>query len=135
LALVGRFYPHDWNSEEAMNSEHKQLTPDSIVSFLGLAFLVVFLGAAAWLLLFWQIVPWLREGVWHSYPISDFFVIRTDWIGLQLILDWLLALPASLVFALIGLLLFRIFGLFSARLYQWASRTAGQTITPAQSRA
>ena len=132
-SAVSFLYPANWKEEKAM--KHKQFTPDSLVSCLGLVSLVLFLGAAAWIFLLWQIVPWLREGVWHSYPLGVVCAPITSWIGLQIILDWIFALPLTLVLVLVGLLLFWMFGLVSTKLYQWASKTAGKTVTPAQTHA
>jgi hypothetical protein len=56
-------------------------------------------------------------------------------MGFQLILDWLLALPVTLLLAFIGLLLFRVFGILSAKLYQAANKAAGSIVTPSQTRA
>ena len=54
----------------------KTITPDSVISCLGLATLLLTVGAAIWILVIWQIVPWLREGAWYSYPISSWLPIR-----------------------------------------------------------
>jgi uncharacterized protein (DUF2235 family) len=133
--LAVLLYHENWKAERAMTPDRKQLTPDSIVSCIGLGLLVLFAGAALWILVCWQIIPWLREGAWHSYPLATFFAVRTDWIGLQVILDWLQALPVTLVLAFTAIVLFWLFGLLSAKLYQWASKAAGTIVTPAQTRA
>lgn len=126
--LAAVLYQKNWKSEESMETSHKRITPDSVVSCLGLLFLVLFAGLAAWIFLAWQIIPWLREGVWHSYPVEHFVDLRTAWIGFQLIADWVLALPVTLVLVLIGLSLFRYFGILSAKLYQAGSKA----VTPSQ---
>lgn len=133
--VMSHIYPTNWKVEEAMNPERKQLTSDSLVSCFGLAVLVLLCGAALWILLLWQIVPWLRDGVWSSYPISGFWAPHTSWVGLTVILDWVFGLPFTLLLGLAGIFLFWLFGLLSAKMYQWASRGAGQTITPAQTHA
>lgn len=133
--VMSSFYPTDWKAKKAMNPERKQLTPDSIVSCLGFACLVLFVGAAVWILVFWQIGPWLREGVWHSYPLAAYYVPITSWVGLGMILDWIFVLPVTLLLSLSGNFLFWVFGLLSTKLYQWASKTEGKIITPAQTRA
>jgi uncharacterized protein (DUF2235 family) len=133
--VVSYLYPTNWKAEKAMNPERRQFTPDSFVSCVGLVLLVLCLGAALWIFLFWQIIPWLREGIWHSYPLAAWYVLRTEWVGLQLILDWIFAFPVTLVLVLAGILLFWALGLLSAKLYQWASKGAGKTVTPAQTRA
>lgn len=133
--VAAAVYAKDRKREKAMNPNRKQLTPDSIVSCLGLTSLILLIGLAGWIFVFWQIMPWLREGVWHSYPVSYIFIIDTGWIGLQIIVDWIWALPMTLVLTLAGLVLFYLFGVLSAKLYQWASRNAAQEPTPAQTRA
>ena len=132
---VSSLYPINWKVKKAMNPERKYLTPDSIVSCLGLACLVLFVGVAAWILLFWQVEPWLREGIWHSYPLAMYYAPLISWIGLAIILDWIFALPVTLLLALFGIFLFWIFGLVSTKLYQLASKRAGKVITPAQTHA
>ncbi len=127
-------YPINWKAEKAMNPQRKKFTPDSVISCLGLASGIVFVGAAIWILLVWQIVPWLREGVWHSYPITMYFNPSTDWVGFALLLNWVLALPVTLMLALVGVGLFWVFGLLSTKLYQCASRNT-DAITPSQTRA
>jgi uncharacterized protein (DUF2235 family) len=129
---VLHFYSKNWKVEKAMNSERKQLAPDSIVSCFGLACLVLFVGAAVWIFLLWQIVPWLHEGIWHGYPLATYCAPHVDWVGFAKILDWIFELPITLLVAFLGILSFWIFGLISTKLYQWASRGAGKIITPAQ---
>ncbi len=113
--LVSFVYPKTWLVEKAMHPEKKQITLDSVVSCLGLLGLVLLAGAAGWILVLWQIVPWLRGGVWNSYSLSTCCGVETSWIGLQIIIDWLMKLPVTLVLALLGVLLFRVVGLISAR--------------------
>jgi hypothetical protein len=96
---------------------------------------VLFVGAAVWILVLWQIIPWLLEGVWHSYPSAAFYVPFTSWVGLAMIFDWIFTLPVTLLLSLSGIFLFWISGLLSAKLYQWASKGAGKIITPAQTHA
>jgi uncharacterized protein (DUF2235 family) len=124
------FYPEDWKTEDVMGA--RRLTPDSIASCMGLALLIFFVGWTGWILIFYQIIPWLREDVWHSYPISAYFSLQTSWVGLQLIIDWIWRLPMSLLLAVIGVTLFRIFGIVSAKLYEWASRGDEKKLTPSQ---
>jgi hypothetical protein len=73
---------------------------------------------------FWQIVPWLRQGVWQHYPAANYVHPQTSWIGLQFIIDWLVALPITLVLVVFGIILFWGAGLISAKMYQCASRHA-----------
>ena len=131
--LTHSFYPNEWKSEDVMSA--KRLTPDSVVSCVGLALLVFLGGWAGWILLFRQIIPWLQEGIWHSYPISTYFYWQTSWVGLQLIIDWVWKLPMSLLLAIAGIVLFRLFGMVSAKLYEWASRGDEKKLTPSQTQA
>jgi hypothetical protein len=124
--ITRSLYPENWQSDDIMSA--RQLTPDSIVSCIGLAFLFLFVGWGGWILLFWQVEPWLREGVWHSYPIATYVSLETSWSGLRLIVDWVLALPLTLLLVVVGVVVFRICGLFSAKLYQWASRAPAATL-------
>ena len=91
---------------------------DSFLSCVGFVGLIVLNLFALWILFFWQIVPWLRDGVWRSYPLSWFYEVRTGWVGLQLILDWLFYLPAVLISVVIGLAIFWFFGILAARSYE-----------------
>jgi uncharacterized protein (DUF2235 family) len=135
IDLMSKIYPRDWNPEAGMGTRKPQITPDSIVSCLGLVLAAFFGGAAFWILLLWQIVPWLREGVWHSYPLSWLCTIHTDWIGLQLILDWIWRLPVTLLLALLAIAVFWVFGMIAAKMYQWASRGSVAPVTPTQTQA
>lgn len=90
---------------------------DSCVSCLGLVGLLGFVAVALWILLFWQILPWLKEASWQSYPLSYFVELSSSWRGLQIIVDWFLYLPATLVFALLGLVVFWICGAIASKLY------------------
>jgi uncharacterized protein (DUF2235 family) len=128
-------YPTNWKAKKAMNPSLKQFTPDSLVSCVGLIGLVLFVGTAAWIFLLWQIIPWLREGEWYSYAIARYEGPVTGWIGLDMILDWIFALPLTLLLVALGFLWFWLLGLFSTKLYQSASRAAGKVVTPAQIRA
>jgi uncharacterized protein (DUF2235 family) len=130
--VASYLYPTNWKAEKAMNPERKQFTPDSLISCLGLAAGIFFVGAANWIFLFWQIVPWLREDIWHSYPLVTYFAPSTSWVGLALILNWILALPVTLILSLLGIILFWAFGQLSTKMYQWASKRAGKVVTPAQ---
>lgn len=133
-ALLARIYPKEWTSEPPMDQAKRTLTPDSIVSLIGLLALIAVAGLGAWIWLVWQIVPWLHEGVWHHYPVANYIHPQTSWIGLQFIIDWLVALPVTVVLATFGVALFWGFGLISTKMYQCASRHAGKRVTPAQTR-
>jgi uncharacterized protein (DUF2235 family) len=130
--LVSLAYRHNWAAEKAMN---RQITLDSVISCLGLLSLLLAGGAVLWVVVLWQILPWLHLGIWNSYPLRWCFDVQTSWLGLQYILDWLLNLPVTLVMAALGILLFWFFGLLSAKTYQWGTRGTSETITPSQTRA
>jgi uncharacterized protein (DUF2235 family) len=133
--LVSFVYPRTWTPEKDMDRRGQDFTFDSFVSFLGLLSLVFVGGFALWMLLFWQVVPWLRTGKWEHYPLLRCCSFQTDWVGLQLIIDWVMTLPITLVLGFLAILLFRSFGLLSAKIYQCASRAAATIVTPAQTRA
>jgi hypothetical protein len=118
-----------------MDNPKLRLTPDSLVSLLGFLAFVLVAGLGAWIFVFWQIVPWLREGAWYSYPFATYVGVDTRWIGPQVIIDWLLALPLTLVLVFLGVSLFWGFGWVSTKMYQCAARHAGRRPTPGQSRA
>lgn len=100
---------------------------DSYVSCLGLISLLGFAVFAGWILLFWQIFPWLREASWPSYPLSHFVGITSSWRGVQIVIDWFLYLPATLAFALLGLAIFWICGLMASKLYVYSGDPAEPT--------
>jgi hypothetical protein len=90
---------------------------DSVVSCLGLLCLIIFWGFAGWTLVFWQVYPWLKEATWHSYPLAYFFKPSSQWLGVEIIIDWIFYLPTTLVSGVGGLLLFVILNRLSSKLY------------------
>ena len=111
---------------------------DRVVSCLALLFLVV--AAATGILIFgYQLVEWLRTDIWHPLPleaaIGGIRKFGSGWLGLQRVYDWILALPVSILFIVIGFLMFWAGGLLSAYLYKRAARVKAKPITPAQSHA
>jgi len=64
-----------------------------------------------------QIVGWLKTGVWPAFPISRALELnvgnwpRTDWVGLQKIIDLLLDMHVVIPIAIIGCLI--AWGLYS----------------------
>lgn len=130
--IVYSLYPAGWKAKRDMESESKQFSLDSLASCLGLACLMFFVGAGAWIFFFWQIFPWLREGIWYSYPLAAYYFPVTGWVGLDIILNWISALPVTLLLVVMGVFLFWLFGLLSTKLYVWASKGANKTVTPAQ---
>jgi uncharacterized protein (DUF2235 family) len=133
--LVSFVYPRTWTPESDMDRRGQAFTFDSFVSFLGLLGLALVGGFALWMLLFWQVLPWLRTGEWVHYQLGRCCYFQTSWIGLQRIIDWVMTLPITLLLAFPAILLFRSFGLLSAKIYQCASRAAATTVTPSQTRA
>jgi len=109
---------------QAMESANKSGRLDSAISCVGLLGLVAFWGMAAWIFVFWQIVPWLRDASWQSYPLADFIDLSSPWKGVQMIIEWFLYLPATLVFGIIGIGIFWICGRLASRLYQARSAEA-----------
>jgi uncharacterized protein (DUF2235 family) len=116
----------------------KGIHMDRVVSCLALLFLVV--AAATGILIFgYQLVEWLRTDIWHPLPlevaIGGIRKFGSGWLGLQRVYDWILALPLSILFIVIGFLMFWAGGLLSAYLYKRAARVEAKPITPAQSHA
>jgi hypothetical protein len=116
----------------------KGIHMDRVVSCLALLFLVV--AAATGILIFgYQLVEWLRTDIWHPLPlevaIGGIRKFGSGWLGLQRVYDWVLALPLSILFIVIGFLMFWAGGLLSAYLYKRAARAEAKPITPAQSHA
>lgn len=112
----------------------REITLDSAISCVGLFALTVFGFCAAWILVLWQVLPWLLSAQWNSYPLSKFWHVNTGWLGLQQILDWMLSLPVTFVLVLGGILLFWLLGKLSA----WAYEHQGEplkAVTPDQSKA
>lgn len=90
---------------------------DSVIAGVGLLGLLASWGTAVWVFLFWQIIPWLRDASWQSYPLSDFINLSPSWKGIQIILEWLLYLPATLVFVILGIGFFWLCGTVASILY------------------
>ncbi|WP_426533806.1 T6SS phospholipase effector Tle1-like catalytic domain-containing protein [Bradyrhizobium sp. McL0615] len=116
----------------------KGIHMDRVVSCLALLFLVV--AAATGILIFgYQLVEWLRTDIWHPLPlevaIGGIRNFGSGWLGLQRVYDWILALPLSILFIVIGFLTFWAGGLLSAYLYKRAARVEAKPITPSQSHA
>lgn len=115
-----------------------KLHSDQILSCLGLAVLVV--GAVftigTWL---YQIGTWLQTGLWPSLPLetvaSCVRYVGSDWAGLQIVYNWLLALPLSLTVFLVAVFVFWRLGVLSAASYERRIERAGDMATPAQTQA
>jgi hypothetical protein len=116
----------------------KGIHMDRIVSCLALLFLVLAVGAGI-LIFGWQLLEWLRTDIWLPMPL-DLAVggirrLGADWLGLQRVYDWVLALPLSILCVAIGVLVFWAGGVLSAYLYKRAAHAEAKPITPAQSHA
>jgi uncharacterized protein (DUF2235 family) len=116
----------------------KGLLMDRVVSCLALLFLV--LAAGAGIAIFsYQLVEWLRTDIWYPMPLGQAIggirAIGSEWLGLQRVYDWVLALPLSILCIVIGFLVFWAGGLLSAYLYKRAAHAEAKPITPAQTHA
>jgi hypothetical protein len=116
----------------------KGIYMDRIVSCLAVLFLVVAVAAGA-LIFGWQLLNWLQTEVWQPMPLDVVLGAlhnwARDWLGLQKVLSWILALPLSIVCGVIGFLVFWAGGVLSAYLYKRAAHAEAKPITPAQSHA
>jgi hypothetical protein len=110
-------------------------TMDRFVSCIALFVLLAALLAGTGTLVF-QIVGWLETGHWPIVNLDTAMGwlrhIGSDWVGLQKIWDWVLALPLFVVLYVVGFVLFWLLGVLSASLYRTAARAQMQTITPSQ---
>jgi uncharacterized protein (DUF2235 family) len=116
----------------------KGIHMDRIVSCLALLFLIV--ATCAGIAIFgYQLVEWLRTDIWHPMPLEVLIGgvrrLGADWLGLQRVYDWVLALPLSVLCVAIGFLVFWGGGVLSAYLYKREARAEAKPITPAQSHA
>jgi hypothetical protein len=116
----------------------KGIYMDRVVSCLALLFLVLAVGIGV-AIFGYQLVEWLRTDVWYPMPLGQAIggirKIGSDWLGLQRVYDWVLALPLSILSIVIGFLVFWTAGLLSAYLYKRAAHADAKPITPAQSHA
>jgi uncharacterized protein (DUF2235 family) len=116
----------------------KENAMDRAVSCTALLLLIV--GALIGTVIFgFQCLTWLHSGIWKPMPLAlllgSIHSIGSSWIGLQMIYDWLLALPLVVVFFALGIFVFWIGGMMSAALYKRAARARDKTVTPAQTHA
>jgi uncharacterized protein (DUF2235 family) len=116
----------------------KGLHMDRIVSCFALLFLVIAAGAGI-AIFGCQLVEWLRTDTWHPMPlgraIGGIRAIGSEWLGLQRVYDWVLALPLSILCIVVGVFVFWAGGLLSAYLYKRAALAEAKSITPAQTHA
>jgi uncharacterized protein (DUF2235 family) len=113
----------------------KGIYMDRVVSCLALLFLVVAAGTGI-VIFGYQLLEWLRTDIWRPMPldaaIGGIRQYGSNWLGLQHVYDWVLALPLSILFIVIGFLVFWAGGMLSAYLYKRAAYAAAKPITPAQ---
>lgn len=111
---------------------------DRIVSCTALLLLIIAAGIGT-VIFASQCVTWLHSGFWHPMPLGLLLgwvrSVGADWIGLQRIYDWVLALPLVIFFYGAGIFIFWLGGVWSAALYKKAAHAQAKTITPAQSHA
>lgn len=90
------------------------------------------LALFATLVFCWQCFGWLKDGEWISLPLRDFCNPQASWVGVQIILDWILTLPTALFILVVGVLLFKFVGTLSDIIYKREASNAGMIITPSQ---
>ena len=106
---------------------------DRFASCSGLMALIAgILGCAG--IVSYQVFGWLSDGIWRPVPFSavasGLKTLASDWIGLQILFDWILRLPLSLLLLIFGVLIFWRLGALSAKLYQ--KKVHGKVATPSQ---
>ncbi|CAN5505391.1 hypothetical protein BH10PSE11_BH10PSE11_13430 [soil metagenome] len=125
--------------QKAMAAEpEKKFHADQILSCSGL---ISFSAGTVFMIGTWiyQIVSWLKNGVWTPIPLDlmahGIRSIGQDWTGLQVVYNWLLALPLSLAVFFVGFAIFWRFGILSAAAYKRRTEREGDIATPAQTQA
>jgi uncharacterized protein (DUF2235 family) len=111
---------------------------DRVLSCAGLAAFLV--GSATTLAIcIYQLGAWLKTATWHSLPLETAVGwvrgFGQSWAGLQIVYEWLLALPLSLMVFLAGFFLFWWLGALSAAAYKRRAEAQGEQATPAQTQA
>jgi uncharacterized protein (DUF2235 family) len=113
----------------------KENAMDRIVSCTALLLLTIAAAIGTAIFAF-QCVAWLHSGLWHPMPLDLLLggirSIGANWIGLQRVYDWILALPVVIFFYAVGICIFWLGGVWSAALYKRAAHAQAKTITPAQ---
>jgi uncharacterized protein (DUF2235 family) len=108
---------------------------DRVVS-CGALLLTAIAFTAGTAILGYQGVTWLQSGLWTPMPLDlllgSIRSIGSNWIGLQKIYDWILALPLVVALYVLGIIVFWIGGVVSAAQYKQAAQDQANTITPAQ---
>jgi uncharacterized protein (DUF2235 family) len=128
--------PHRWRNKFFLLL--KGFFMDRIVSCLALLFLIIAVAFGA-LIFGWQILTWLLTDVWQPMPLDavlgGMHNFAKDWLGLQRVFSWVLALPLSIVCIVVGFAGFWSGGNLSAYLYKRAARSQDKSVTPAQTHA
>jgi hypothetical protein len=110
---------------------------DRLVSCIALLLLII-AAAIGTAIVGYQCLVWLHFGVWKSMPLELLLgSIRSfplSWVGLQLVLDWILTLPLVIFFYALVIFVFWLGGITSAALYKRAARVQAKMVTPAQTR-
>jgi uncharacterized protein (DUF2235 family) len=105
----------------------------------GALLLFLLASAAATGILVYQCVTWLHSGVWYPMPLHLLLgwirLIGSNWVGLQTIYSWILALPLVVFLYVAGVLVFWLGGVWSAALYKRDAQAQEKTVTPAQTHA
>jgi uncharacterized protein (DUF2235 family) len=114
----------------------KERKVDKKISCLGLLFGAA-LAFTALSIFVYQTVLWLLRGTWPPVALEDTpaSLVRglgRSWVGLQMLYDWLLAIPATLGLAILAFVVFWSFGIWSAKLYERQSTAKGLVATPSQ---
>jgi uncharacterized protein (DUF2235 family) len=109
---------------------------DKKISCLGLL-LGAALAVAALSILAYQSGLWLLRGTWPTVALEDtpaslIRCLGRSWVGLQILYDWLFAIPVTVALALLAFVVFWSFGIWSAKLYQRQSIAKGQVTTASQ---
>lgn len=111
---------------------------DRIASCSGLMTLIAGVLSCTGILLY-QVFGWLTDGIWRTVPFSavasGLKSLASDWVGLQILFDWILRLPLSLLILMVGVLIFWRLGAWSAQLYQKQVHSTGRVTTPSQTHA
>lgn len=106
-------------------------TYSRVVSCVALLLWAILTAAAGWII-GEQCVRWLVTAEWHKMPLRILYEPHSNWRGLQVVLDWLFSLPLAFALFALGLIVFKLFGMASNRLYQWEARRSGKVATPSQ---
>jgi|HubBroStandDraft_4_1064222.scaffolds.fasta_scaffold18885_4 uncharacterized protein (DUF2235 family) len=111
---------------------------DRFVSCSALLLLIIALAVGT-AIFGYQCLAWLHSGLWIPMPLDRLLgsirSLGSQWVGLQRIYDWLLALPLVIALYAVGIFVFSIGGVMSAALYKRAAHSQAKTVTPAQTHA